>query len=77
MKYIKCTGWPLTRATQAYNDEYFTEAIQTIHGWIESQCHEMLKLIGASHFKTKLSDTWDITDEISLSNILKILFILG
>ena len=77
MEYIKNKGWPPERAKKAYNDGYFAEAIQILHGWLESKCREMLKIIGSSHFKTNLSDTWDITDEISLNNIIKILFVLG
>lgn len=77
MEYVKSRGWPTDLAKKAYDDGYFAEAIQTLHGWIESQCREMLKLVGSEHFKTKLSDTWDMTDEISLVNIIKILFVLG
>lgn len=77
MEYINNRQWPTDRAKKAYDNGYFAEAIQTLHGWIESQSREMLKLVGSIHFNTKLSDTWDITDEISLSNILKVLFVLG
>ena len=77
MEYIRRKGWPTDCAKKAYDEEYFAEAIQTLHGWLESQSREMLKLVGSIYFNTKLSDTWDITDEISLGNILKVLFILG
>ena len=77
MEYINNRQWPTDRAKKAYDNGYFAEAIQTLHGWLESQSQEMLKLVGCRYFKTNLSDTWDITDEISLSNILKVLFVLG
>jgi len=77
MEYIKNRGWPPEVAKKAYNDGYYAEAIQTLHGWLESQCREMLKIVGSVHFQTNLSDTWDITDEISLNNIIKTLFVLG
>lgn len=77
MKYIKNKGWPPERAKEAYNDGYFAEAIQILHGWIEIKCRELLKLVGNVHFDTELCDTWDITEEIPLNNIIKTLFILG
>ena len=77
MEYINNRQWPTDRAKKAYDEGYYAEAIQTLHSWLEVICREMLGLVGSVYFKTKLSDTWDITDEISLSNILKVLFILG
>jgi len=77
MKYINNKGWPPERAVKAYNEGYFAEAIQILHGWIELKCQELLKLVGSIHFNTELSDTWDITDEIPLNYIIKTLFILG
>lgn len=77
MEFIKNREWPPERAQKAYNDGYFAEAIQTLHGWLEIKCREMFMLVGGIYFNTDLSDTWDITDEISLNNIIKNLLVLG
>ncbi len=78
--YIKIKGWPpADHARKAYENGYYIEALQTLHGWIECKLRELLlmqrTLLDADHDTWALS--WDISNEFSLNNAAKALFILG
>ncbi len=77
MEYIRIRGWPPDHAHEAYEKGYFVEAIQVLHGWIESQARELLMLIGSIHFHTKLADTWNYVDEMSYKDVVKALLVVG
>lgn len=80
MEYIKFNGknnLPEEAAKKAYENGYYIEAIQTLHGFIENQANELLLLIGCEIFNSKHSDIWDLTYERSFSDTLNVLRILN
>jgi hypothetical protein len=77
MEYIKSYGMPDEQAQKAYEDGYYIEAIQTLHGFIENQARSFLMLVGCIHFKSKQEETWDLSDTISLNDALKVLRVLN
>lgn len=75
-EYIQIPYWPEDHAKKAYSEDYYIEAIQAIHGFIELQLRELLFL------SSPISETHDHFDlaidtmyEISLSVAVKVLFI--
>lgn len=81
MDFIKITKWPAEHAQDAYDAGYYIEALQTLHGWIEVKLREFLLLqrIGS---QTKTQDlnfgkAWDMSNELSLNQLAKSLFISG
>ena len=77
VKFIQLKESPNEAAQSAYDAGYFVEAIQILHGWMESQARQLVMLVGAIHFDAKQSDTWDLTDTIRFSICVKVLFILN
>ena len=77
MEYINLKGLPSEEAMRAYDEGYYVEAIQIMHGWIENQAQSFLTLVGSVHFNAEMKNTWDKTDTLSLNQILKVLFILN
>ncbi len=77
LEYIKPKEMPDELAKKAYDDGYYIEAIQVIHGWLENQARSFLMLVGCVHFDSKQSDAWDLSDTISLNDTLKVLRILN
>lgn len=77
MEKITITDWPTDYAEKAYQAGYYLEAIQILHGFLENKLRELLMLVGSVHFQAKLETTWDVSNEISLNNTLKALFILN
>ncbi len=77
MEYIKWKEWPPDRAKKAYDEGYYIEAMQTLHGMLEIKCQELFMLIGAEHYKQKHAEIWDISNEIPFNMLLKVLFVLG
>jgi len=76
-EYIRIREWPSKHALKAYNEGFYVEAIQVLHGFIENQARSLLMLHGAVKSGTDLSDTWDIVDEIPFKDIVKALFAIG
>lgn len=77
MEYIKSSKVPDERAQKAYEAGYYIEAIQTLHGFIENQARSFLMLVGCVHFNSKQKETWDLSDTLTLNNVLKALRILN
>jgi len=77
MEYIRYRSSPPDHARKAYEEGYFVEAIQVLHGFIESQARALLMLVGRVHFGTQFSDTWDTTDEIPYKDVIKALLAVG
>ncbi|MBI3187047.1 MAG: hypothetical protein HYZ31_04125 [Gammaproteobacteria bacterium] len=78
-EFIKINGFPPEYAKKAFDDGYYLEALQTLHGWIECKLRELLllqrTLLGASF--DSWSKAWDISNEFSLNNASKALLVLG
>ena len=77
MEYIKWKGLPWEYAQKAYDEQHYIEAIQIMHGFLENQLQEILMLVGATKFDTKIEESWNVVNQISFSNCLKILFVIG
>lgn len=77
MEYIRPKDMPDELAQKAYDDGYYIEAIQVIHGWLENQARSFLMLVGCVHFKSEQRDTWDLAATVSLNDTLKVLRILN
>lgn len=79
MEYITRSRYkmPDEQAQKAYDDGYYIEAIQTLHGFIENQARSFLMLVGCIHFNSEQEETWDISDTISLNDTLKVLRVLN
>ena len=73
--------WPADHAQDAYDAGYYIEALQTLHGWMEVKLRELLQLQRESKpIEGKASGwgrAWNMTNELSLNNIAKALFISG
>lgn len=78
-RYVKVPDWPPDHARKAYREKYFFEAMQTLHSWLECKLRELLllqrTLAGADH--SGWARSWDISNEFTLNNAAKALFILG
>jgi hypothetical protein len=79
--YIRIKDWPPDYAQTAYRDGHFIEALQVLHGWIELRLRGILLLQRAKPDSESDHSTfgraWDISNELSLSNIAKALFVAG
>ncbi len=74
-EFIRIKEWPTDYAQTAYNQDKFIEAIQVLHGFIETKLQELLILEGAK--SNKIAEIWDIASQISLIHCVKFLFIIG
>ena len=78
--YIRIRTWPTDHAKAAYESGHFIEALQVLHGWMESRLQQILLLQRA---KSQSPDdgtfgrAWDVSLELSLNNIAKALFVAG
>lgn len=76
-EFIKINEWPTDYAQAAYKRKHYIEAVQVLHGFIETKLQELLILTGTIDYKRKTSDVWDIANQISLINCVKVLYIIG
>lgn len=75
--FIRIREWPTEYAKKAYKRKHYIEAIQILHGFIETKLQELLILTGTIDYKKQALDIWDIANQISLINSVKVLYILG
>ena len=80
-EFICIKKWPADHAQEAYDAGYYIEALQTLHGWIEVKLRELLQLqrVGtpSADRDAEHGRAWDMTNELSLNQIAKALFIIG
>lgn len=80
-RYVKLREWPPDHAYTAYRRKYFIEAIQTLHSWLECKLRELLNMSSLYRLKGADEDgwirAWDLSNEFSLNNAAKALFIIG
>ena len=74
-EFIRIKEWPTEYAQGAYNQGNYIEAIQVLHGLIETKLQELLILEGSK--SNDMEEIWDIANQISLTNCVKVLFIIG
>jgi len=74
---IRIKEWPTDYARNAYKRKHYIEAIQVLHGFIETKLQELLILTGTIDYKKETLEIWDIANQISLIHCVKVLFILG
>jgi hypothetical protein len=78
--YIRTRTWPTDHAKAAYESGHFIEALQVLHGWMESRLQQILLLQRAklqSQDDGTFGRAWDVSFELSLNNIAKALFVAG
>ena len=79
--YIRIKKWPADHAQDAYDAGYYIEALQTLHGWMEVKLRELLQLQGAGKHINESENgsarVHNMTNELSLNQISKTLFITG
>lgn len=80
-EFIRIMKWPADHAQEAYDAGYYIEALQTLHGWMEVKLRELLQLqrVGKPNEEKGAGweRAWNMTNELSLNNIAKALFIAG
>ena len=80
-EFIRIKKWPADHAQDAYAAGYYIEALQTLHGWMEVKLRELLQLqrVGtpSANKESEWGRAWNTTNELSLSEIAKALFIIG
>ena len=76
-EFIKIRGLPIDHAREAFQNGYYVEAFQVLHGYIEAMARGLLMLVGSVHFSTVPAETWDTVDEMPYKDIVKALFAVG
>ncbi len=71
-EFIRIREWPTEYAQKAYKRKHYIEAIQVLHGFIETKLQELLILTGTIDYKKQMVDTWDIANQISLVHCVKV-----
>lgn len=74
-KFIRITEYPTDYAQKAYNQGNYIEAIQVLHGFIETKLQELLIIEGSK--SNDMAKIWDMVNQISLIHCVKFLFIIG
>jgi hypothetical protein len=78
MDYIKISNWPPDHAQKAYDDGYYVEALQVLHGWVEIRLEEIILLLRKDIKEdNEFKMAWDLSNEFSLINCSKFLFCIG
>lgn len=75
--YIKIRINVTEHAQNAYANEYYIEAIQVLHGWIENKLQEILILVGCVDNDAIADKTWDVANQINLNMSAKALYVIG
>jgi hypothetical protein len=77
-RFIKISGYPPDHARKAYDNGYFLEAIQTLHGFLERKLQEFLLMqrVPKNGVYESWSKAWDVSVELSLNNAGKALFVI-
>lgn len=76
-EFIRLKEWPTEYAQKAYRKKHYIEAMQVLHGFIETKLQELLLLTGTMDYKKETSEIWNIANQISLIHCVKVLYILG
>lgn len=69
--------YPPEHARQAFNEGYYIEALQVMHGWLEVKLQEWLLIGRHGNIRGSYRDVWTSVSEISLLQAAKVLFVLG
>ncbi|MDZ7661469.1 hypothetical protein [Thiohalophilus sp.] len=77
--FIRINGLPTDHAEKAYKEGYYLEALQTLHGWLECKLRELLLMQRTTNDTPHDSwaSAWDASNEFSLNNAAKTLFVIG
>jgi len=80
-QFVRIDKWPADHAQEAYAAGYYIEALQTLHGWMEVKLRELIQMqragIEVVESDAEYARVWDMTNELSLNQIAKALFIIG
>lgn len=77
--FIRINGLPVEHAKKAFSDGYYLEALQTLHGWLECKLRELLLMQRTTKANSNdaWASSWDASNEFTLNNAAKALFIIG
>jgi len=76
-EFIRIKHWPTDHAEKAYKNGNYIEALQVLHGWIESNLQGLFHLYGVIDCNQDSKKIWDIVNQINFINVAKVLYILN
>jgi len=77
MEYIKWKEYPTEHANRAYEEGFYLEAIQVLHGFLEAKMRDFLMVTRHGNLKRCYGEIWDITQEMGFHQLAKTLFVTG
>lgn len=77
MEYIKWKDYPTEHANRAYEEGFYLEAIQVLHGFLEAKMRDYLMVSRHGNLKRGYKEIWDITQEMGFNQLARTLFITG
>ncbi|HWR81680.1 MAG TPA: hypothetical protein VN285_00095 [Candidatus Deferrimicrobium sp.] len=75
--YIKLNDWPPDHARKAYENEYYVEAIQVIHNFLEAALQDFFMVSRHGNIRGRLKYKWDAALEMSFINVSRALLVTG
>jgi hypothetical protein len=76
-EYIKWKGYPIDHALRAYQEGFFLEAIQVLHGFLEARMRDLLMVSRHGNIKRGFQEIWDIIQEMGLNVLARALLVNG
>jgi hypothetical protein len=70
-------SFPIDHSIEAFEKEYYFEAVAVLHGFIESQMKSYFHLHAANVSKESLSKGWDINDKLPYISLAHVIFVLN
>jgi hypothetical protein len=77
IEYIKWKEYPTDHATRAYQNGFFLEAIQVLHGFLEAKMRDLLMVSRHGNIRRGFHEIWDITQEMGFNALAKTLLVSG
>jgi hypothetical protein len=77
MEYIRWKECPIAHAKRAYEEGFYLEAIQVLHGFLEAKIRDFLMVSRHGNLKRGYGEIWGITQEMGFHQLAKTLFVTG
>ncbi|MDD2467847.1 MAG: hypothetical protein PHI97_28035 [Desulfobulbus sp.] len=77
MEYIKWKEYPTEHANRAYEEGFYLEAIQVLHGFLEAKMRDFLMVSRHGNLKRGYGEIWDMTQEMGFHQLARTLFVTG
>jgi hypothetical protein len=74
-KNIRLKAYPPDHAKNAFEQEFYFEAITVLHGFIEQQMRSLFHLCISSKLDIPIADGWDVNEKLSYLPLSHVLFI--